>query len=232
MQVTFRLRFFKARALVGAMLFVFCSSVFAFSSVKTKKAKRQDGCFRPNPTIGETCEDGTIYIGRDSLNRKLVTAPGNCSHEPSGTHYTTPTEPFTPTCNGTTDASVAKAWGAYTFTTGLTGTTDGYTHTVNLALNYTTTRAAKYCYYNRYGGYSDWYLPAKGELNLFWTNRVAINANPTAGVNTGGSYYWSSTEYSATHAWVQKFNDGQQFSGGNRDNTVAGNVVRCIRRHP
>ena len=52
------------------------------------------------------------------------------------------------------------------------------------------------------GGYSDWYLPSKDELNKLYINRVAIGGFASNG-------YWSSTE--GLHvAWFQNFNDGGQ----------------------
>ena len=50
------------------------------------------------------------------------------------------------------------------------------------------------------GGYTDWFLPSKDELNLMYTKRVEIG-------NFTGVRYWSSTEYSNTHAWDQIFNN-------------------------
>ena len=54
------------------------------------------------------------------------------------------------------------------------------------------------------GGYTDWYLPSKDELNKLYIAH-------TFGI--GGfvaSLYWSSSEYSATNAWYQDFNNGGQ----------------------
>ncbi|MFS4457857.1 DUF1566 domain-containing protein [Bdellovibrio sp. HCB2-146] len=205
----------------------------AFISLRVVRAKRVlTGCYANSLVIGQTCADGTIYIGRDSMNRKLVTPPGNCTHEPGGTHMTTPTSPFTPTCSGTTDNNVAKAWGANTITTGFNSPNDGRANTIGAATGYSDTRATRYCYFMRYGGYDDWYLPARNELNLFWTNRSLLSMNPAVGILTSGQYYFSSTEYSSTHAYVQRFSDGTQISGGNKDTSGNGNAIRCIRRHP
>ena len=55
------------------------------------------------------------------------------------------------------------------------------------------------------GGYNDWYLPSKDELNKLYQNRVAIGG---FSVNT----YWSSTELSNAYAFVQDFFDGNQFN--------------------
>jgi hypothetical protein len=69
--------------------------------------------------------------------------------------------------------------------------------------------------------YTDWYLPAKDELNVLFANRAAV------GGFTGG-IYWSSTEFSGNpsgDSWAQVFASGfQGFSG--KPNT---NVVRCVR---
>ena len=51
------------------------------------------------------------------------------------------------------------------------------------------------------GGYTDWYLPSKDELNKLYLNKSEI----------GGflnSTYWSSTEAGINLAWCQNFNDG------------------------
>ena len=53
------------------------------------------------------------------------------------------------------------------------------------------------------GGYNDWYLPSKDELNKLFFNRLVIGgftSNP----------YWSSSEFDANLAWLQFFNNGGQ----------------------
>ena len=49
------------------------------------------------------------------------------------------------------------------------------------------------------GGYHDWYLPSKDELNKLWISREAIG-----GFNYGAGY-WSSSEYRQWFAWQQNF---------------------------
>ena len=68
------------------------------------------------------------------------------------------------------------------------------------------------------GGYTDWYLPSKDELNKLYLNREAIGG---FAVND----YWSSSESGGYFAWVQDFSDGSQYYG-NKLNTV---YVRPIR---
>jgi len=48
------------------------------------------------------------------------------------------------------------------------------------------------------GGFTDWRLPDKGELDLMYQNRTVLGGFLNAG-------YWSSTEYSTTTAWIQNF---------------------------
>ena len=59
------------------------------------------------------------------------------------------------------------------------------------------------------GGYTDWYLPSRDELDKLYLNRVAIGGFDT----TTDPYYWSSSEEEsyATDAWFQAF--GGQYSG-------------------
>ena len=77
--------------------------------------------------------------------------------------------------------------------------------------------AAKVCADLTEGGYSDWYLPSKDELNKLYLNRTAIG--DFSGV------YWSSSEVSSTNAWYQSFSDGSQVSLGKFVNLF----VRAIR---
>jgi hypothetical protein len=60
--------------------------------------------------------------------------------------------------------------------------------------------AARLCGNLVLGGYSDWYLPSKVELNKLYINRVAIGGFT-------GDFYWSSSEYNSTDAWIYSFND-------------------------
>jgi hypothetical protein len=48
------------------------------------------------------------------------------------------------------------------------------------------------------GGYTDWYLPSKDELNELFLNQAAIGG-------FGPNYYWSSSEFDAGTAWAKAF---------------------------
>jgi hypothetical protein len=83
--------------------------------------------------------------------------------------------------------------------TGLANTDAIITSQEPTELNYAAGLARAY----NGGGYSDWYLPSKDELNKLYLNRIAIGGFASA-------YYWSSTEYNLYHAWGQLFADGNQ----------------------
>ena len=57
------------------------------------------------------------------------------------------------------------------------------------------------------GGYSDWYLPSKDELNKEYINRLAIG-----GFTNAYNYFWASTEVDASSAILQNWN---QIAGWN-----------------
>jgi hypothetical protein len=63
--------------------------------------------------------------------------------------------------------------------------------------------AAKLCRDYTGGGYGDWYLPSKDELNKLYINRIAIG-----GFSLG--YYWSSSESTTNDAIILYF-DGNYF---------------------
>ena len=64
--------------------------------------------------------------------------------------------------------------------------------------------AAQICYDLVLGGYDDWYLPSKDELNELYKNRLEIGGFDYTGV------YWSSSENDNYNAWNQRFSDGYQ----------------------
>jgi hypothetical protein len=53
------------------------------------------------------------------------------------------------------------------------------------------------------GGYTDWYLPSKDELNKLYINRVAIGGFESEN-------YWSSTGSGSNLAWYQRFSNAFQ----------------------
>ena len=79
------------------------------------------------------------------------------------------------------------------------------------------------------GGYTDWFLPSKDELNKMYTNRATINT--TAASNSGSDfsnwYYWSSTENDGGNAWAQHFLSGYQY-GVNKYSTRNVRAVRAF----
>ena len=52
------------------------------------------------------------------------------------------------------------------------------------------------------GGYSDWFLPSKDELNEMY---LTLRIQGLGGLE--GARYWSSTEYDSHNAWIQVFYD-------------------------
>jgi uncharacterized repeat protein (TIGR02543 family) len=72
------------------------------------------------------------------------------------------------------------------------------------------------------GGYDDWFLPSKDELNLMYTNLKVAGLGGFA-----SAWYWSSSEYDGNYdAWVQNFS-----SGGGQDSYAKGygRYVRAVR---
>jgi hypothetical protein len=140
---------------------------------------------------------------------------------------------------------------ANTATAGADSVIDGPQNTIDIVAdgNSTVYPAAHFCNNLVIGGFSDWYMPAKNELEVCYFNlKPTTTANSTnSGINanavparasnySGGSpatnpaqtsatdfkstgaedfaatYYWSSTEDSATNAWIQIFGSGAQDS--------------------
>ena len=59
-------------------------------------------------------------------------------------------------------------------------------------------------------GFTDWYIPAEGQLALIYLNKTAINEALTAigGTTCPGNGFWSSSECSSDNGWNVNFNNG------------------------
>jgi hypothetical protein len=90
--------------------------------------------------------------------------------------------------------------------TGSTGTSIGFgfsnTNTI-VSVQGGGNYAAKICYDLVENGYSDWHLPSLDELNKLYINRASIGG-------FANDYYWSSSEFDYTEAWIQGFSNGLQ----------------------
>jgi hypothetical protein len=75
----------------------------------------------------------------------------------------------------------SRSWGGYGTSTGLTSVIDGPTNSAALAALGAGYQAATFCEGLTIGGYSDWYLPAKNELEvLYYFLKPTTNANNTS----------------------------------------------------
>jgi len=122
----------------------------------------------------------------------------------------------------TQDQSTGIQWynGTYTTTNAVRdGIGAGMYNTERIIANQSTgSYAAQLCANYQGGGYGDWYLPSKYELNLLYLQKTAVGGFASA-------FYWSSTEYGDRTAWVQNF--GSDFQTINYKNYTL--RVRAVR---
>ena len=148
----------------------------------------------PSISIGQNYYGGKIaYI--------LVSGdPGYDANTPHGLVAATEDQGSIQWYNGsyTTTGATATAIG-----TGLSNTNTIITSQGATATSYAAGLARAYAG----GGYNDWYLPSKDELNILYINKVAIGG-------FANNYYWSSTEVDLSSAWGQDFGAGYQFVNG------------------
>lgn len=106
----------------------------------------------------------------------------------------------------TSDQAITDPWWNGSFvTTGATSTSNGSANTTAIinAQGNSGTYAAKLCRDYRGGGYKDWFLPSKDQLNDLFIQKAVIG-------NFTIQVYWSSSEYDLGEAWTQDFETGVQ----------------------
>ncbi len=74
---------------------------------------------------------------------------------------------------------------------------------VNPDIGICTSGAAFFCDSLVLGGYNDWFLPSKDELNAMYRKKADIGGFAPA-------WYWTSSESYTYYAWLQNFSDGTQ----------------------
>jgi len=135
-----------------------------------------------NLAIGDTYQGGLVFY-LDGNGGGLIVAPS--------------------------DQSTAADWGCYgTVIPGADGTAigTGAQNTIDIEAGCTISgTAADICANLTLGGYSDWFLPSKDELNEMY-----LNKNSITGINNLS--YWSSTNYDNNLAWDQNLGNGIQNS--------------------
>ena len=160
--------------------------------------------------IGDNHQGGIIFY-LDENGRGLIAAPSD----------------------SLTGDAVAP-WGCSSVTiAGANGTAigTGASNTIDIELGCTATgTAADICANLTLGGYNDWFLPSKDELNKMYLNLYIQGLGGFVTINgIGSTRYWSSTEYNSNSAWVQLFYDTS--TGGFPTENSKSNLgyVRAIR---
>ncbi len=177
---------------------------YTFTSVSANHTISAD--FFWNLVIGDIFEGGRIAY---------ILQPGDRDYDPTTTHGL---------IAAMSDQSTYVWWlNGTLIQTYQTNTAigDGYMNTSIIdILQGSGTYAASICTHCTDGGYTDWFLPSKYELNKLYVNRYAIG-----GFNMTASY-WSSSEVGASFAWAESFNYGTMGSSFK----YAYLHVRAIRR--
>ncbi len=152
-------------------------------------------------SIGDTYAGGIIFFldgsGCHGLVAKATDEPG--TYQWSSTYFNT-----------------------WAFASGIYGGAQNTKKSIARAVaSASTCPAASVCDNLTSGGYTDWYLPSKDELDMMYVN---LHMQGLGGF--AFNFYWSSSEYGSGDAWTQYFSDGYQNGFTNKGDS---NCVRAVR---
>lgn len=171
--------------------------------------------------IGDTCNDGTIYAGLtpDGNIPMYVTASNGPSREPFNVGNTGASRTDTSMVNCVTPFTNAGCIQGEA-NTAILMTDDSDSVVAGVQAH----DAAAYCYNLTAHGRNDWYLPARNELGVIFSN---LGPQPNHGfTGTPDPFYYSSSEENATNGWGVNFTSGNYYSGDKANNYH----IRCARK--
>lgn len=168
-----------------------------------------------SPTPGTVCPDGTIYAG--------LTPDGSV---PMYVQRCDAGMTWSNTANACVGLRFLIDWvtpSTATVLANITNDKSGKTNTANWAALSNADSpyiAVQYCKQLSEGGKTDWYVPARQELQLIDSNYAAIGNLLANGIYNG------SNEFTTTTMWGWKMNGG----GQQTPNKAGGFYLRCARR--
>jgi hypothetical protein len=161
----------------------------------------------PTYNIGEVVNGGVVFY---------IFAPGDTGYVSGQTHGLVA---------AFSDVATAE-WGCYEQSIGSTSSAvgTGAANTTAIVSGCSESAiAAKICADLTLGGYTDWFLPSKDELNQMYINKTTLEA--VSEFTALSNYYWSSSEIAYDYAWSQNVHNGNQLYY-NKDFTF---YVRAVR---
>lgn len=160
--------------------FLYSLSIFTLLILFFTLCKKDEGETEKLLSIGMSYQGGIIFYIDSSLKHGLIAA--------------------------NSDQSITASWWNGSFVeTMATSTIDGASNTSLIIQKQgnSGSYAAKLCRDYKGGGYNDWFLPSKDQLNDLYFKKTIVGG-------FSNQIYWSSSEYGLGTAWVQDFETGQQ----------------------